>query len=91
MAGKRRRPPRMTPPPRRSARIYVRLPRPMLAKLKFLLEGHDNLCYASVLDRWEATAVIVFSPQQREEVLAVLDSLAPELDLERLVLPGVEA
>lgn len=82
--------PRMVPPPRRSERVYVRLPRPRLALLRFLLEGHDNLCYASVLDRWEAVAVVIFSPLQREEVLRLLDDLAPILDMQRIELPRGE-
>jgi len=86
--GRKRRLPRLAPPERASQRVYVRLPRRRLAMLRFLLEGHDNLCYASVLDRFEATAVVVFSPSQRREVLALLDALGPELELERLRLPG---
>lgn len=86
----RRRLPRMIAPPRRSSRVYVRLPRRKLAMLRFLLEGYDNLCYASVLDRYEAVAVVIFSPLQRREVEQVLDELAPVLQMERLRLPGRE-
>lgn len=88
MPRKRRKLPRLVPAPQRSDRVYVRLPRQNLARLRFLLEGHDNLCYASVLDRFEATAVVVFSPLQRREVLEVLKGLEPVLKLERLRLPG---
>lgn len=90
MARKRRRYPRLVPAPKRSERVYVRLPRQNLAKLRFLLEGHDNLCYASVLDRFEATAVVVFSPLQRREVLEVLKGLEPVLGMQRIRLPGSE-
>lgn len=88
MGRKRRRLPRLTPPPERSECIYVRLPRSRLAMLRFLLEGHDNLCYASTLDRFEATAVVVFSPLQRAEVIGLLDSLEPLLEMQRIRLPG---
>lgn len=88
MRRKRPRMPRLTPPPERSACIYVRLPRSCLAMLRFLLEGHDNLCYASTLDRFEATAVVVYSPLQRAEVMRLLESLEPLLQMQRIHLPG---
>lgn len=87
MGRKRTRLPRMTPPPQRSQRIYLRLPRADLVRLKFHLEACDNLCYVSVLDRWEAVAAVIFSPHQREETLAVLDGLARVLPLERIHVP----
>lgn len=75
------------PPPLRSERLYLRLPRPLVARLRFLLEGCDNLCYASILDRYAAVAVLVFSPHQRAEVLALVRDLTPVLQLERIELP----
>lgn len=85
---KRRRLPRMVPPPCRSERVYVKLPRANVARLRFFLEGYDNLGYATVLDPWEAVAVVVFSPSQRREMLAVLEGLAPVLGLEMVPLPA---
>ena len=78
----------MHPPPARSERVYVRLPRANVARLRFYLEGYDNLGYATVLDPWEAVAVVVFSPPQRREMLAVLEDLAPVLGLVQVDIPA---
>jgi len=78
----RRRP--SAPPPTRSRRLYVRLDRSDMVKLKFLLEACDNLGYVSALDRFEAVAVITFSPDQEKELRAFLDSIQGTLRVEML-------
>lgn len=55
-------------PAQRSERVYVRLARDKISVLKFLLEAYDNLGYLSVLDPYEAVALLVFSPDQAEEM-----------------------
>ncbi len=76
--------PRMRPPARRSARVYLRLRRQDVAKLRFLLEAHDNLGLMSILDRWEAVAVIIHSPDQTRELMTALDGFKTMLPLEIL-------
>jgi hypothetical protein len=55
-----------------------------LAKLKFLLEACDNLGYLSVLDRFEAVALVTCSPDQEEEVRRFLDSIQGTVRVEFL-------
>ncbi len=76
--------PRMRPACHRSACIYLRLPRPDVARLRFLLEAHDNLGLVSVLDRWEAVVKITHSPDQTAELREALEGFKAMLPLEEL-------
>lgn len=79
--GKRR--PRPSPPaPRWSSRLYVRLAPRDAARLKFLLEGHDNLAYQTTLDRHTALLQLTFSPDQEREVRAFLESVRGAVEFE---------
>lgn len=78
--------PRMRPPCNRSARIYLRLPRQDVARLRFLLEAHDNLGLVSVLDRWEAVVTIIHSPDQTAELREALEGFKHMLPLEVLTM-----
>lgn len=78
--------PRMRPPCNRSARIYLRLPRQDVARLRFLLEAHDNLGLVSVLDRWEAVVTIIHSPDQTAELREALERFKDMLPLEVLTI-----
>jgi hypothetical protein len=76
-------------PPRFSLRVHLRLAPRDIALCKFILEGHDNLAYLSIVDRYEAVARLSFSPDQQEEVREFIDSAGEELDLEILDAPPV--
>jgi hypothetical protein len=61
-----------------------------MAFLKFLIEGYDNLGYATVVDRFSAVLQIIFAPGQEPEVRELLDAVGPDLGLEivRLAPPA---
>lgn len=75
-------------PPTRSGRIYLRMPARNMAMLKFLLEARDNLAYLSVVDRYPGLAMVVFSPDQEDEVRDLLGRLTESLDLSQVAVPG---
>lgn len=82
----RNRPP-CNEPPQWSERLYLRLPRPEIAYVKFVLESYDNLAYMSVLDRFEALLCLTFSPDQEAEVRDLIRGLAHEVDIEEISVP----
>jgi hypothetical protein len=65
--------------------VYLRVAPAYLARLKFLLEAHDNLGLLTVVDRRTAVARFVFSPHFRAEALAFLREAA-ELAPHEIVL-----
>lgn len=69
-------------PPEFSSRLYVGLCPADIAFFKFILEGHDNLAYLSVVDKYAAVGRITFSPDQREEMLEFLEIAGRELELQ---------
>jgi hypothetical protein len=77
----RKRPPYA--PPARSDRLYLRLPPRDVAFFKFVMEGHDNLALLTVVDRFASVVRMLFSPGQRSEVDAFLESVRADIpDLE---------
>jgi hypothetical protein len=74
-------------PPKWSDRAYIRLRRRDIAYVRFILESYDHLALMSVLDKYEAVAQLTFSPQQRAEVLELIDALGREIGLRLLELP----
>lgn len=72
---------------RRSARLYLRLAPADIALFKFILEGYDNLAYLTVIDKFEAVVRLVFSPDQRDEVMEFLAAAGGELKVEIIDLP----
>ena len=74
--------------PKASRRLYLRLAPCGLAKLKFLLEAHDNLGYLSIIDRRGAVVKLTYSPSQEREVEDFLgQAVSFGLNVERLALP----
>ena len=69
-----------------SKRLYLYLQRKDIAYLRFILESHHNLAYISILDKYEAVAQVTFAPGQKKEVLAFLNGLAEEIEIEVLDL-----
>jgi len=61
--------------------IYVRLPRSEIGYFKFILESYENLCYMTVIDRFEAIVKIAFVEEAREEVNSFLKGLGEEIGL----------
>jgi hypothetical protein len=82
----RNRPPRTDPPPW-SERLYLRVPRPEIAYIRFVLESYDNLAFMSVLDRFEALLCLTFSPDQEAEVRDMVRSLAREIEIREIQVP----
>lgn len=76
-AGRRAGPP--LPPPRRSARLLLRLTPEHIALFRFLLEAYDNLAYFTVLERRTAPLKLVFSPQRERAVRRALSEMARSL------------
>ncbi|MCK9240507.1 DUF4911 domain-containing protein [Desulfocurvus sp.] len=66
--------------PARSRRVYVRLRPQDMALFKFILEGHDNLAYLSVVDRYSAVCRLVHSPGQEREVREWLEAMRTQVD-----------
>lgn len=74
-------------PPCWSKRLYLRVPRPEIAYVKFVLESYDNLAFMSVLDRFEALLCLTFSPHQETEVRELIHGLTQEVDIEEISVP----
>ena len=57
---------------------------------RYLLEGGDHLCMLTVLDPKVALFKLLFSPHQREEVMALLDSMRQTVpfEVEEWPIPG---
>ncbi len=84
MRPRRRRP---GPPPRQSARLYVRVQPRDIALFRFLLEARDNLALFSVADRRQGILQLRFSPDQTGEVRAFLDQVRAEIGVEAILEP----
>ena len=65
-----------------SKRVYVKLPRDQIGYFKFILESYENLCYMSVIDRFEAIIKISYLEDQKEELEHFLTGLKKEIGLE---------
>ncbi|MBN2141452.1 MAG: DUF4911 domain-containing protein [Desulfovibrionaceae bacterium] len=89
MSAPRRRRPRVHPPARFSGRVYVRLPRPAIARFRFLLEARDNLGLFTAAEAESGLLMVRFSPHQRREMRDFLDSVRAELGLELVFEPEV--
>ena len=74
-------------PPCWSKRLYLRVPRPEIAYVKFVLESYDNLAFMSVLDRFEALLCLTFSPDQETEVRDLIRGLGREVEIEEIPVP----
>ncbi len=73
-------------PVKYSKRIYVKVPRREIGYFKFLLESYENLCYMSVVDRFEAIIKISFLSYQQKEVERFLDALKKDIGLEEALI-----
>lgn len=89
MSAASRRRPRVHPPARFSGRVYVRLPRPAIARFRFLLEARDNLGLFTTADARTGLLMVRFSPHQRREMREFLDSVRAELGLDVVFEPEV--
>ena len=65
-----------------SSNIYVRIPRQEIGYFKFILESYENLCYMTVIDRFESIIKISFVEEAWEEVTLFLDALRKDIGLE---------
>jgi len=65
-----------------SKRLYVKIPRDQIGYFKFILESYENLCYMSVIDRFEAIIKISYLEDQKEELDYFINGLKKEIGLE---------
>ncbi|WP_459877463.1 DUF4911 domain-containing protein [Desulfothermus naphthae] len=65
-----------------SKRLYVKIPRDQIGYFKFILESYENLCYMSVIDRFEAIIKISYLEDQKEELYYFINGLKKEIGLE---------
>ncbi len=78
------------PAPERSTRLYVQIAPRDVGMFKFLLEAEDNLGYMSVVDRWQATLKVVFSPHQKKAMKLWLKAAAQTLRFREIWLTDKE-
>jgi hypothetical protein len=71
----------LTPPPRFSSRLDLRIPREKSRIFRYLLEAYDNLAYISVVDRREAVFKVVYSPRAERALRAALEEIGRALPL----------
>ncbi len=63
------------PAPEYSSVLYVQMEPQEVRLFRYLLEARDNLAYTSVIDRWASVLKLVFSPQQKEELIEHLSDM----------------
>ena len=76
------------PAPYWSDCVYIRVPSEQVAMFRFLLEAEDNLAYMTVVDRWKAVLRVVFSPHQRKNAMACLETIRERVPFTLIPLPG---
>lgn len=74
------------PPPAVSERVYVRIDPSRIGLFRFLLEGYDNLGMFTVTNKFKGILQLRYSPHQRREIGKFLESVATEMEIERIVL-----
>ncbi len=65
-----------------SSSIYVRIPRHEIGYFKFILESYENLCYMTVIDRFEAIIKISFVEKAWEDLNFFVGALRRDIGLE---------
>ncbi len=70
-----------------SERIYVKIPRKEIGYFKFILESYENLCYMSVIDRYDAIIKISFFYDQIEQLMFFLKAIKKDIGLEIVFCP----
>ena len=61
------------------ATLFARIPTKKIAFLKFILEGYDGLAVLSTVDREVGLISLHYFAACRDDLVALLDSLQPEL------------
>jgi len=83
----RRRKPVSLPAARASEMLLIRISPRDTGLFRYLLEGGDNLAMLTVLDPKKALFKLMYSPHQREELRAFLDSMHHAVPFEVLEWP----
>ena len=83
----RRRKPVSLPAARASEMLLIRISPRDTGLFRYLLEGGDNLAMLTVLDPKKALFKLMYSPHQREELRAFLDSMHHAVSFEVLDWP----
>lgn len=69
-------------PDTKSACLLVRVAAKDMALFRFLLESYENCAYATTLEKRPGLLKLVFAPQQRSVVEAMLKDMARSLPFE---------
>ncbi len=69
-----------------STSLYVRIPRHEIGYFKFILESYENLCYMTVIDRFEAIVKISFLEESWDEMSFFLSALHEDMGLELIYI-----
>ena len=83
----RRRKPVILPAASTSEMLLIRISPRDTGLFRYLLEGGDNLAMLTVLDPKKALFKLMYSPHQREELRAFLDSMRHAVPFEVLDWP----
>ena len=65
-----------------SEMLLIRIAPSDTGLFRYLLEGEDNLAMLTVLDPKQALFKLLFSPHQREEMFAILESMRQTVPFE---------
>lgn len=68
--------------------VYVRLRPADIAYLKFIFESYETVGFLRTIDPRAAVLVVLLVPDFAEVGLAILDSVAREIELERVAKPA---
>lgn len=66
---------------------YYNLPRRQIGYLRFILESYDGLAFVRTLDNRQALVEIAYPASRREDVQALLGSLAEECTMTAVAPP----
>ncbi|NDV18789.1 DUF4911 domain-containing protein [Pseudodesulfovibrio sp. JC047] len=75
------------PPPKTSARTYIRIDTADIGVFRFLLEGYDNLGIFTVVNKFKGILVLRYSPHLKREVQVFLKAVATEMKMEVIPTP----
>jgi hypothetical protein len=68
--------------------IYLRIPPPDIALLKFVFESYEGVAIVRTLDRHEAVLVVLAVPDFLDDAEKILADLARQVPFERIAAPA---
>ncbi len=76
------------PPPADVVPIFLRVPRPEIAYVKFVFESYEGVAVVRTLDRREALLVVLAVPDFEAQARAVVRALASEAGCVEVAAPS---